>query len=160
MGPVRRDLPNPRGCNVPAKRAPEALGHSNLARLVLASRGIPMVRMNPESSVIGAATRVTGRISGEGALSIEGQVKGDVSITGPAEIADGGAVEGNVKAESLEVLGSLLGDAHASGAIAVRSGALVRGELRAAEVSIEPGSRVSVRLDTNFELDLGAPRRR
>jgi hypothetical protein len=33
----------------------------------------------------------------------------------------------------------------------------VRGELRAAEVSIEAGARVSIRLETEFELDLGAP---
>lgn len=119
-----------------------------------------MARLNPEASVLGPSTRVTGRISGDGALRVEGALKGDLSITGPAEIAEGASVEGNVKAETLEVMGSLLGDAVTSGPIAVRSGSLVRGELRASEVSIEPGSRVSVRLDTPFELDLGTPRRR
>ena len=77
-----------------------------------------------------------------------------------AEIAEGANVEGNVHAESLEILGSLVGDAVTQGPIAVRAGAVVRGELRASEVSIEPGSRVSVRLDTQVELDLGAARRR
>jgi len=119
-----------------------------------------MARLNPESSVLGPTTRVTGRISGEGALRVEGNLKGDLAITGPAEIAEGASVEGNVKAETLEVMGSLLGDAIASGPIALRSGSLVRGDLRGSEVSIEPGARVSVRLDTQFELDLGSHRRR
>ena len=66
----------------------------------------------------------------------------------------------NVHAESLEIAGPLVGDAVTQGPIAVRAGALVRGELRGSEISIEPGSRVSVRLDTQIELDLGAPRRR
>ena len=119
-----------------------------------------MLRHNSEGSVLGPATRITGRISGDGALRVEGGVKGDVNVSGPAEIAEGASVEGTVHAESLEIAGSLLGDAVTRGPIAVRAGALVRGELRGSEISIEPGSRVSVRLDTQVELDLGAPRRR
>jgi cytoskeletal protein CcmA (bactofilin family) len=121
---------------------------------------LPMVRHSSDGSVLGPSTRVVGRVSGEGALRIEGGLKGDVSISGPAEIAEGASVDGNVHAESLEISGSLVGDAVTQGPIAVRAGAVVRGELRASEISIEPGSRVSVRLDTQIELDLGAPRRR
>lgn len=119
-----------------------------------------MARHDSEISVIGAATRVTGRVGGEGPLRIEGSVKGDVQVTGEAEIAENASVEGNIQAETLELSGTLLGDAATRGPIAVRSGAHVRGELRGSEVSIEPGSRVSVRLETQVELDLGAPRRR
>jgi len=114
-----------------------------------------MPRHPHEISVVGAATRVTGRISGNGALRIEGTVKGDVNVNGDAEIAEGASVEGNLQGEALDIGGSLLGDARANGAIAVRSTASVRGELRGAEVSIEAGARVSVRLDTEFELDFG-----
>jgi cytoskeletal protein CcmA (bactofilin family) len=83
-----------------------------------------------------------------------------VSVSGPAEIVEGASVEGNLQAESLEISGSLVGDAVTRGPIAVRAGAVVRGDLRASEISIDPGSRVSVRLDTQVELDLGAARRR
>jgi cytoskeletal protein CcmA (bactofilin family) len=119
-----------------------------------------MARLNPESSVLGPSTRITGRVSGDGALRVEGNLKGELSITGSAEIAEGGSVEGNVRAETLEVMGTLLGDVVTPGPIALRSSAVVRGELRGSEISIEPGARVSVRLDTQFELDLGAARRR
>jgi cytoskeletal protein CcmA (bactofilin family) len=120
-----------------------------------------MTRHHLELTVLGPATRVTGRINGDGALRIEGAVKGDVNVRGDTEIAEGGSLEGNLQGTALDIGGSLLGDAQAEGAIAVRSGARVRGELRAAEVSIEAGARVSVRLETEFELDFGAaPRRR
>ncbi len=119
-----------------------------------------MPRHPHEISVVGAATRVTGRISGSGALRIEGTVKGDVNVNGDAEIAEGGSLEGNLTGDALDIGGNLLGDARASSAIAVRSAAIVRGELRGAEVSIEAGARVSVRLDTEFELDFGPAQRR
>jgi cytoskeletal protein CcmA (bactofilin family) len=118
-----------------------------------------MARISTEGSVLGPTTRLTGRLQGEGALRIEGTVTGDVNVSGPAEIAEGGRVEGTVEAESLELAGSLLGDAMTRGPIAIRAGAVVRGELRGSEVSIEQGSRVSVRVDTQVELDLGAARR-
>ena len=119
-----------------------------------------MPRHPLELSVVGPGTRITGRIGGSGALRIEGTVKGDVNLNGEAEVAEGASVEGNLSGESLDIAGSLLGDARASGAIAVRSSAQVRGELRGAEVSIEAGARVSVRLDTEFELDFGTAQKR
>ena len=128
--------------------------------MVLAFRPTPMPRHPHELSVVGPGTRVTGRISGNGALRIEGAVKGDVNLNGEAEVAEGGSVEGNLNGDSVDIAGSLLGDARASGAIAVRSSARVRGELRGAEVSIEAGARVSVRLDTEFELDFGTAQKR
>ena len=119
-----------------------------------------MPRHPLETSVVGASTRVTGRITGSGALRIEGAVKGDVNVSGEAEVAEGGRVEGNLSGEALDIAGTLLGDAQASGVIAVRSGAEVRGELRGSEVSIEAGARVVVRIETEFDLDFGGGAKR
>jgi len=119
-----------------------------------------MSRQQLETSVLGPTTRVVGRISGEGSLRIEGSVKGDLNVNGSAEIAEGGSIEGNVRAETLDIGGSLLGDGSASGPIAIRSTATVRGELRGGAISIEPGSKVSVRLETEFELDFAGNRER
>lgn len=119
-----------------------------------------MARHSADFSVLGSSTRITGRISGEGGLRVEGNVKGDVSVTGPLELMDGASIEGNVQAETLEITGSLLGDVTAPGAVFIHSGAVVRGEMRAGQVTIEPGSRIAIRLDADFELDLGQPARR
>jgi cytoskeletal protein CcmA (bactofilin family) len=119
-----------------------------------------MPRHPHELSVVGSGTRITGRVSGSGALRIEGQVVGDINVNGETELSEGASVEGNLHGESLDIAGSLLGDARASGAIAVRNSAKVRGELRGAEISIEAGARVSVRLETEFELDFGTAQKR
>lgn len=118
-----------------------------------------MARHTSDGSTLGPRTRVTGKVSGAGPLRVEGQLRGDVNVSGDAEIAESGSVDGNVTAASLDVSGQLQGDVQVQGAVVIRSGAVVRGELRGAEVSIEPGARVAVRLDTDFELDLGQPPR-
>lgn len=115
-----------------------------------------MARPSSDVSVLGPSTRVTGRVTGAGSLRIEGQVRGDVRISGDAELGPGASIEGNVTAASLDIAGSLVGDVDASGPVAIRDGAVVRGDLKGSEISIEPGSRVAVRLTTEFELDLGA----
>lgn len=113
-----------------------------------------------EQSVLGAGTRITGRVTGDGGVRLEGSLRGDVQISGNVELATGSTIDGSVQAESLDISGSLVGDAQTRGPIAIRDGALVRGELKGSFVSIEPGARVSVRLDTELELDLGTPKRR
>ena len=51
-----------------------------------------MVRHSTDVSILGPSTRVTGRVSGEGGLRVEGNLRGDVQVTGSAEIAEGGSV--------------------------------------------------------------------
>jgi cytoskeletal protein CcmA (bactofilin family) len=106
-----------------------------------------------EVSVLGPSTRVTGRITGKGGLRIEGRVEGNVEITGPAVVADGATIDGDFAAESLDLGGVVTGNVTTTGAVVVRGGARLRGEVKSAQVAIEPGSRVSVRLNTPFEIE-------
>ena len=118
---------------------------------------------NNDTSVLGRAAVLVGKLQGQGALTIEGTVRGDVTVTGPLEITEEASVEGDVTAESLDVRGALDGDVHARGPIAIGSEATVRGSLSGARISIDPGARVSVRMASDFELDLDVartPRRR
>ncbi len=117
-------------------------------------------RHGADESVVGPSTRIVGRVSGRGGLRVEGSIEGDVSIGGTAEIGPGASIEGDLSAESIEIGGRLIGDASARGGIAVRAGAEVRGDLRGAGISIEPGSKVDVRLDTELELESEAGRER
>jgi cytoskeletal protein CcmA (bactofilin family) len=106
-----------------------------------------------ELSVLGPSTRVTGRINGKGGLRIEGNVKGDVTITGPAVLGDGATIEGNLTAESLDLGGNIEGNVTTEGGIVVRANARLRGEVKSAGVAIEPGAKVSVRLNTPFDIE-------
>jgi len=119
-----------------------------------------MVRQTAEESVLGAGTEITGRVSGEGSLRLEGSLRGEIVMGGDAEIGAQGSLEGSLQAAAVDIAGSVIGDVHARGPIWIRSGALVRGELHADEITIEPGARVSVRLEGDLQLDLGLPKRR
>ncbi len=113
-----------------------------------------MARATSNLSVIGASTRLIGHVSGDGGVRVEGTVRGDISVDGPSEIADGGVVEGDFRAGALDISGSLIGNANTEGPIRVRSSAVVRGELTGSEISIEQGARVAVVLDARFDLEL------
>jgi cytoskeletal protein CcmA (bactofilin family) len=75
-------------------------------------------------------------------------------VGGPIEVIESATIEGDVSGETLDLGGSLVGNVNTVGAVVVRAGALLRGEVKGAEVAIEPGSRVSIRLDTPFELNV------
>ena len=119
-----------------------------------------MKKTNAEDSVLGPSTHVHGQVQGQGSLLIEGSVSGDVSVAGTLALSPGASLEGNVSAHSADVSGIVSGDIVTEGPIAIRAGATVRGELRGSEVSIEPGCCVSLRLNTDFELDFSVFQRR
>jgi len=57
---------------------------------------------------------------------------------------------GTVIGEELTIEGEITSDEE----VVIRSGSLLHGEVKGAEVAIEPGARVSIRLDTPFELNI------
>ena len=103
-------------------------------------------------AVLGKGARVRGRVHGEGDLHVDGQVEGDVSITGELAIGDGGAITGDVNAETVIIGGALTGDVTAQGAVTIRANAKVVGSMGGAEVSIEEGASFSGRIDAEFDL--------
>ena len=105
------------------------------------------------AATIGASTRIRGRVSGEGDLSIEGSVEGAITLRGDLDVAEGGsAISEAVEANNVTIAGTLEGDVTAQGAVRVASGARVRGSLRGASISIEDGARFSGRIDCDFDL--------
>ncbi len=101
---------------------------------------------------IGASARVVGRVTGDGNLVVEGQVKGDIAVRGDLTIDSGASVVSNVDAYAVTISGSLEGDVNASGAVAVRSGARVKGDLHGTEVTLDEGADFAGRLDCEFTL--------
>lgn len=119
-----------------------------------------MVDESRDQSAVGFGTRVTGRVTGRGALLIQGSLQGEVQVTGNAAIGHKARVEGDLAAASLSVDGSLIGSIRVEGPVVIGSGALVRGELQSSEVSIEPGARVTLKLDAPMMEEEAVPGRR
>lgn len=103
-------------------------------------------------AVLGAGTRVRGRITGDGDLAVHGHVEGEVHLRGELFIAEGASVVSNIEASALRVAGALDGDVNVTGEVALLAGARVRGDLRGASVSLEEGAELDGRLDCEFTL--------
>ncbi len=104
------------------------------------------------AALLGPSVRVRGRVSGEGDLRVEGQLEGDVSVTGDLAIGAGGAVNGDIDANAVTIGGALTGDVAARGAVVIQAGARVVGNMGGAEVSLEEGAKFSGRIEAEFDL--------
>ena len=107
-----------------------------------------------DGSVIGAATEITGNVSGSGALLVDGRIRGAVSVDGAVEISAEAQVRGSLSPASLQLNGSLEGDVETQGPIALGPRARYQGVLRGERISIDAGAEVSAELVTEFDIDL------
>jgi cytoskeletal protein CcmA (bactofilin family) len=101
---------------------------------------------------IGRTTKVTGRLSGDGDLLVEGRVEGELSLKGSLHVAPDGAVVAPVDADDVMVEGSVEGDVTARGAVTLRAGGQLRGAIKADRVALEDGARYSGRIEMDVEL--------
>lgn len=102
--------------------------------------------MDRVSSVLGAGTSVTGRLSGGGGVRVEGAFEGEISVDGLLVIGESGrvtcehlqagvviiagVVKGNITAEKVEIraTGRVWGDVVTT-AFATEEGAFLRGKI-------------------------------
>jgi cytoskeletal protein CcmA (bactofilin family) len=101
-----------------------------------------------ETTVIGRASFVHGRVSGSGELEIAGRVEGSVTIAGEVTVESSGLVAANISAKRIVVRGAVKGDLTADDARVVESGARVVGDLRAPRIAIAPGGLVRGHVQT------------
>ena len=103
-------------------------------------------------AIIGSGARVRGRIHGDGDLTVEGTVDGDIQLRGHLVIAQGGHVTRGVEADQVTVAGALEGDINAKGAVFIAAGSRVRGDVHGEQIALEDGAEFAGRLDCDFEL--------
>jgi len=101
---------------------------------------------------IGSGARIRGRIQGDGDLTIEGTVEGEIAVRGALVIAEGASVTSDVEAQEVTIAGALEGNVNASGQVRVAVGARVHGDLRGKSVAIDEGAEYAGRLDCEFDL--------
>lgn len=108
-----------------------------------------------DANVLGKSLRVRGRLTGDGDLRVEGEIEGEIQVSGALELVDGGSVSGNIAAKSVVIEGSLNGDVAAEGAVLIRAGARVTGNMNGSEVALEEGAAFTGRIEADFELPDG-----
>lgn len=104
---------------------------------------------NPQSgtvSVLGGGMTVTGDVTGDGELRIEGRVEGSVTTNGRVIVDASGQVEGGIEAEEVVASGKVSGKIKASGAVRLKKGCRVEADIEAAKIELEEGGTVNGRL--------------
>jgi cytoskeletal protein CcmA (bactofilin family) len=98
--------------------------------------------------VLARDVTVTGEIHSSEPLTIEGEVKGTIDVTGQLlTIAPSGNVRASVKAKEIDVLGSLQGNVEGADKIYIRNGARFVGDIHARGIVIEDGGFVHGKVD-------------
>lgn len=93
-----------------------------------------------EASIIGAGTRIRGRIHGDGDLTVDGFVEGDVKVSGEVHVGASGLVASAIEGARITVRGAVRGDLTATVAVHLEEGARVVGAIRAPRVSVASGA--------------------
>jgi len=104
-------------------------------------------------SVLGGGMKVTGDVTGEGELRIEGSVEGSVSTDGRVIVEASGEVTGDIEAAEVVASGKVSGKITASGAVRLEKGCHIEADVEAAAISLEEGGIV------NGRLKMGPPRK-
>ena len=93
----------------------------------------------PETSSISSVLSIVGKIVGHGALTIFGQVEGELRAS-TVVIAEGAQMEGDVVAEELTIGGHVKGTIHAN-RVKLNSTAVVEGDIFHRTLAIEENAR-------------------
>ncbi|PIE06342.1 MAG: hypothetical protein CSA75_00065 [Sorangium cellulosum] len=104
------------------------------------------------SSTVGSGICIKGRIIGDGDLSIEGTVEGEIAIQGDLTIAPDATVNGAIEAASVTIEGTYEGDIVSAGIVRAGAGAVVRGTVSGDSFSVDEGAVVSADISADFEL--------
>ena len=103
----------------------------------LARDGNPL--QSEAASSISSGLTIVGKIIGHGALTIFGQVKGEIRAPNIV-IAEGAQIEGGLSAEEMTIGGNVKGIIQAN-RVKLNSGAVVEGDIYHRTLTIEEGAR-------------------
>ncbi len=133
---------------------PESKSESNTMNTEMDISRQPQPQPQPQpqketGTLIGSKVKVKGELTGEGELTIQGQVEGTISFSNGEVLVDqGGKVKADVEARVVQIQGELTGTVSCTELIALRSTADAKGTLQAPRIVLEDGCKFTGDLDT------------
>ena len=93
---------------------------------------------------------ITGNLSTNGHLRLDGAIKGNVTVKGTLEVSTGASIEGELlEVESLLLHGSIKSNVNAKGKITISKTGRLIGDVKATSLDIETGAVFSGRSEMN-----------
>lgn len=100
-------------------------------------------------TTIKPSTRITGSVSGPGDLFLDGQLEGDLTISGLLCIGESGSVRGEVTAGNMILAGQVQGKITVAGKIEVRSTGRIQGDLVCQQIAIAEDAHLDGEVHTH-----------
>lgn len=92
------------------------------------------------NTVIGSTIVIDGEITGDEDLTVQGTVKGRISLREHIHVEPSGVVEANIETATITIDGTVTGDIQASDRAELKSNCRVVGDIRAARILIADGA--------------------
>jgi len=98
--------------------------------------------VRPDSAALGSTITVSGEISGQEDLFVEGHIQGKITLSDHRlTIGRGAQVEGEVHVKEAVVLGRIKGNIFATGLVSIEKDASMDGDITAARIAISDGGQ-------------------
>lgn len=91
-------------------------------------------------NLIAKGTRITGDISSEGDLRVDGEITGNLDSRGRLVIGPSGKITGDISCKSCEISGTHNGKINVSELLSLKASSTIIGEIVTGKLSIEPGA--------------------
>ncbi|MFO7827644.1 MAG: polymer-forming cytoskeletal protein [Bacteroidales bacterium] len=92
-------------------------------------------------NLIGPGTEITGDVTSNGDIRIDGALNGNLNTTGKVVIGETGKVKGEIVCKNSEVLGGIHGKIKVGELLSLKATAKINGDIITKKLAIEPGSR-------------------
>lgn len=100
-------------------------------------------------TVIGKNTKIQGEVSGTGNLRIDGEIEGELKLSGSVIVGETGMVTGNISARALNVSGTVHGNARTEESLTIHSSGQLIGDVQVNAFQIEDGGIFKGRSEMN-----------
>lgn len=102
-----------------------------------------MAKQRDEETVIAHGVRVEGDFASQGAVLIEGDVKGTIQVGGDLRIGESSHVEADVTAQNAIIGGTVKGNLRIIGRLELQSSAQVDGDISVETLSVQSGAKIN-----------------
>jgi len=92
-------------------------------------------------NLIGFGTEITGDISCNGDLRIDGNLSGNISSKGKVVVGETGRIKGEISCKNSDISGIIEGKVTVIELLSLKSTARINGDISTSKLAIEPGSK-------------------
>jgi len=94
-------------------------------------------------SLLSPGVEITGSISSQGSVRIDGKVEGKINVKGDLIVGEQGRIKGEVRASNLQLAGRIEGNAIISGRFDLTSTGVMSGDVQCSILTIEEGGQLN-----------------